>query len=281
MYPVLFQIGNFEIRAYGIIVALSFFVALWLGTKEARGNGLESQTIQDFALYALIGGLIGARLYFVLFSQPAYFLEHPWEIVAIWQGGIGVIGSLIGGFVVALWYCWTRGISLLSLGDTLAPGIALGQTVGQLACLLNGDSWGKPTNLPWAIIYTDPRSMAPLNIPLHPIEIYEMIAYFFVFLIVWWVRGRTVVRGYVFLSYLAGYGIARFIVEFFRGDPAIFAWGIPAAQVFGVVMVLASIGLFFSGCRAERFRLGRVSQIWKNHRHEFAAKRKGPSNPID
>ena len=244
MYPVLFQIGNFELRSYGIVVALSFLLALWLSGREAKGNGLEPQTIQDFAFYALIGGVIGARLYFVLFSKPGYFLQNPWEILAVWRGGIGVIGSLIGGLVISLWYCRKKKISLLRLGDTLAPGIALGQTVGQFACLLNGDSWGRPTNLPWAITYTDPRSMAPLNIPLHPIEIYEMVAYFFVFLIVWWVRARTTVPGYVFFSYLAGYGLARFIVEFFRGDPAIFAWGLPAAQVFAVVMILGAI-LFF------------------------------------
>ena len=240
MYPILFEIENFQIRSYGIVVALSFLLALWLGTKEANRNGLESQTIQDFAVYALIGGVIGARLYFVLFSRPGYFFQNPWEILAIWHGGIGVIGSLVGGFAVSLWYCRKKKISLLSLGDTLAPGIALGQTVGQLACLLNGDSWGKPTNLPWAIVYTDPRSMAPLNVPLHPIEIYEMVAYLFVFLIVLWVRGRTTIRGYVVFSYLGGYGVARFIVEFFRGEPAIFGWGIPAAQVFSVIMVLAA-----------------------------------------
>lgn len=244
MYPILFEIGNFQIRSYGIVVALSFLLALWLGTKEANRNGLESQSIQDFALYALIGGVIGARLYFVLFSKPGYFLQNPREILAVWHGGIGVIGSLIGGFAVSLWYCRKKKISLLSLGDTLVPGIALGQTVGQFACLLNGDSWGRPTNLPWAITYTDPRSMAPLNIPLHPIEIYEMVAYFLVFLIVWWVRARTTVPGYVFFGYLAGYGLARFIVEFFRGAPAMFAWGIPAAQVFGVVMILGAIVFF-------------------------------------
>jgi phosphatidylglycerol---prolipoprotein diacylglyceryl transferase len=253
MYPVLFQIGNFELRSYGVIVALSFLLAVWLGTREARGNGLESQTIQDFALYALIGGLIGARLYFVLFSRPGYFLQKPWEILAIWEGGIGVIGALIGGFVASLWYCRKKKISLLSLGDTLAPGIALGQTVGQFACLMNGDSWGKPTNLPWAITYSDPRSMAPLNISLHPIEIYEMVAYFFVFLIVRWMRGRTIITGYVFFSYLAAYGVARFIVEFFRGEPAIFAWGIPAAQVFSVIMVFAAAYLFL------RSKLGEAS----------------------
>lgn len=244
MYPVLLQIGNFELRSYGVIVGVSFLVALWLSSREAKENGLRPQDVQDFAAYALIGGIIGARIYYVLFSRSAYFLENPWEILAVWRGGIGVIGSLIGGFVVLLGYCRKRKVSIWRLGDTLAPGIALGQTIGQFACLLNGDSYGRPTNLPWAITYTDPRSLAPLNIPLHPIEIYEMLAYFIVFLIVWWVRVKTTVPGYVFFSYLVGYGTARFIVEFFRGDPAIFALGIPAAQVFSVVTVLGAIAWF-------------------------------------
>src|SRR6266508_1070796 len=244
MYPVLWQIGNFELRSYGVIVAASYLLAVWLSMKEARGNGLEPQVVLDFAVFALIGGLIGARLYFVLFSQPAYFLQNPWKILAIWRGGMGVIGSLIGGFVVAVWFCRARKLSFWQLGDTLAPGMAFGQSFGQLACLLNGDSYGKPTDLPWAIIYTDPRSMAPLNIPLHPIEIYEMVAYFSVFLIVWFIRSKTVVRGYVFSSYIAGYAVARFIVEFFRGNPAIFAWGIPAAQVFSAAMILTAGFLF-------------------------------------
>ncbi|MBI2533507.1 MAG: prolipoprotein diacylglyceryl transferase, partial [Deltaproteobacteria bacterium] len=180
MYPVLVQFGNFELRSYGVIVALSFLVGLWLSSKEAERKGLDPKLIQDFAVYALFGGIVGARIYFVLFSEPAYFLQHPWELLALWHGGIGVIGSLFGGALVALWYCWQQELSFFKLGDTLAPGIALGQTIGQFACLFNGDSYGRPTGLPWAITYTDPRSLAPLNIPLHPIEIYELAAYFLV-----------------------------------------------------------------------------------------------------
>jgi phosphatidylglycerol---prolipoprotein diacylglyceryl transferase len=241
MYPVLFEIGGFQIRSYGVIVALSFLIALWMSTREAERKGLDPKLVQDFAVYGLLGGLVGARLYFVLFSAPGYFLEHPWEIFAVWSGGIGVIGSLIGGFIVAVWFCRRRNISLLRFGDTLVPGMALGQTLGQFACLLNGDSYGRPTDLPWAITYTDPRSMAPLNIPLHPIEIYEMAAYFLVFLMVWKIRKHSRIDGFTFLTYLAGYGLARFLVDFFRGDPAIFAWGIQAAQLFGIAMMVASL----------------------------------------
>ena len=242
MYPVLLQLGNFELRSYGVIVALSFLVGLWVSSKEAERKGLDPKAIQDFAFYALLGGIIGARIYFILFSEPAYFLAHPWEILAIWHGGIGVIGSLLGGAAVAIWYCRKKNISFLKFGDILVPGIALAQTVGQFACLLNGDSYGRPTDLLWGITYTDPRSLAPLNIPLHPIEIYELVAYFGVFLIVWKVRKQDQADGFTFLAYLLAYGVARFVVEFFRGDPAIFAAGIPAAQVFAVAMIFVSLG---------------------------------------
>src|SRR5882724_7683832 len=108
MYPVLLQIGNFELRSYGVIVALSFAIAVWVSTKEAERKGLDPRLIQDFAVYGLLGGLVGARIYFILFSNPAYFLQNPWELLALWHGGIGVIGSLIGGSLVAIWYCRKR-----------------------------------------------------------------------------------------------------------------------------------------------------------------------------
>ncbi len=241
MYPVLIQLGSFELRSYGVVVALSFLIGLWLSTKEAKRKGLDPGLIQDFALYALLGGIVGARIYFILFSDLAFYLKNPWEIVALWHGGIGVIGSLLGGFLAALWYCRKKNLSFWQFADVLAPGIPLGQTVGQLACLLNGDSYGRPTDFPWAITYTDPRSFAPLNVTLHPIEIYEMVSYFLAFLLVWQTREKYETEGFAFLTYLVGYGVARFSVEFFRGNPAIFAWGIPAAQVFSAALLLASL----------------------------------------
>jgi len=245
MYPVIVRLGSFELRSYTVVVALSFLLALWLSTKEARRKGLDPALIQDFAGYALIGGLIGARIYYVVFSNPSYFLEKPWEIVAIWHGGIGIIGALFGGLLTALWYVRRKGLPFWRLADTVAPGAILGQATGILACLLNGDSYGKPTDLAWAITYTNPRAMAPLDIPLHPIEFYEMALYLLVFFLVWQTRKKPLPDGFTFLTYLAGYGAARFAVEFFRGSPAIFAWGIPAAQVFGAALIVSSVIGFY------------------------------------
>ena len=252
MYPVLFQLGTFELRTYGVIVVLSFFVGLWLSTREAKRKGLDPGLIQDFAFYALVGGIIGARIYFVVFSNPAYFLKNPWEIVAVWHGGIGIIGALLGGLLTTLWYCRRKKLSFWRFADTLAPGVALGQGAGMFACLLNGDSYGKATDLAWAITYTDPRAMAPLNIALHPVEIYEMAAYFLVFLLVWQTREKYKTDGFAFLTYLAGYGAARLAVEFFHGNPAIIAWGIPAAQVFSVVLILIAVAGFYILGKNER-----------------------------
>lgn len=252
MYPVLLQLGTFQLRSYGVILVLSFLLAVWLSAREAKRNGLDPALVHDFAFYALIGGIVGARIYFVVFSNPAYFLQKPWEIVAIWHGGIGIIGGLLGGFLTALWYCRKKQLSFWRFADTLAPGVALGQAAGIVACLLNGDSYGRPADVAWAITYTDPRALAPLNVALHPVEIYEMAAYLLVFLLVWQTRGKYKTPGFAFLTYLAGYGVARLAVEFFRGNPAIFAWGIPTAQVFGVALILAAIAGFYMLGQARR-----------------------------
>ena len=250
MYPVLLELGHFQLRSYGVVVALSFLLALWVSTREAQRKGLDPGIVNDFAFYALLGGIVGARLYFVLFSDPVYYLQKPWEILAIWRGGIGIIGALLGGVLTALWYCRRKGLSFWRFADTLAPGMILGQTAGIFACLLNGDSYGKSTDVAWAITYSDSRAMAPLNVALHPVEIYEMAAYLLVFVMVWMTRKTYRTDGLLFLAYLAGYGAARFAVEFFRGSPAIFAWGIPAAQVFGAALIaIAAAGLFALGKR--------------------------------
>jgi len=101
MYPVLIRVGSFELRTYGVIVGLSFLLGLWLSVREAKRKGLDPALVQDFAFYAFLGGIVGARLYYVVLSQPDYFMRRPWEIFAIWHGGLGILGALAGGFLAA------------------------------------------------------------------------------------------------------------------------------------------------------------------------------------
>lgn len=240
MFPVLLDLGFYQLRSYGVFVAVAILTGVWFSAREARRKGLDPSVVTDAAWPMVVAGLIGARLYYIAFSEPAYYLAHPFEIFAVWHGGLSVHGALLGGLVAGLWHIRRGSLGFWRLADLVAPGIILGQTVGQIACLLNGDTYGKPTTLPWAITFTDPRAMAPLGIPLHPIQIYELLAYFAVFLVVWRVSQHARRDGAVILTYAVAYGIVRFAVEFFRGDPPLVG-GVIVPQAMSVLLVAGAL----------------------------------------
>ncbi len=244
MYPVLFQIGSFELRSYGVFVAVGILVGGWLAAREASRRGVDPARVSDFVFIAALAGLIGSRAYFVLFSEPTWFRQHPWDIVAVWKGGMAIHGGLLAGLGAGVWFCRRHRLPFFRFADVVAPGLILGQTVGQIACLLNGDTYGRPTTLPWAITFTDPRAMAPLGVPLHPIQLYELFAYLAVFLVVWRVSRRAKREGAVSLTYAVGYGVTRFAMEFFRADPPVIA-GIIVPQALSVILVAAALGVWW------------------------------------
>ncbi|MFQ5455066.1 MAG: prolipoprotein diacylglyceryl transferase [Nitrospirota bacterium] len=245
MYPILFKIGEFEIRSYGVMIALASLTATFVGVKEAKRRGMDPDMVFDFLFYALLFGIVGARIYYVLFSDLKWFLIHPLEIPAIWKGGIAIHGGLIGGLAAGIWFSRKKGISFWRFGDLLAPSIIIGQAIGRGACTLNGCSYGKPTDLFWAIVFTNPDSMAPLGIPLHPTQFYELFTDLVIFVVIWNLRKKMRFDGQLFLIYGTCYGIARFIIEFFRGDSLIF-WNImPAAHVTSILIVITTISLYF------------------------------------
>ncbi len=239
MYPVLIDFGVYELRSYGVFVALAILAGIWFAGREARRTGLDPAVVTDAAWPIVLAALVGARLYYVVFNEPRAYLARPLEILAVWHGGLSVHGALLGGLLAAIWYIRRRGVGFWRFADVVAPGLVLGQTVGQIACLLNGDTYGKPTTLPWAIVFTDPRAMAPLGVPLHPIQIYELFAYLAVFGLVWLASRRATREGTVLLTYALGYGVARFLVEFFRGDPPVVA-GVVVPQAVSALLVAAA-----------------------------------------
>lgn len=240
MYPILLDFGWWQLRSYGVFVALAIVVGIWWSAREGERRGFPRAIVYDFAQVATIAGLVGARLYYVVFSEPATYLVHPWEIFAVWHGGLSMHGGLIAGILAGVWFIRRRGLPFWRFADVAAPGLILGQTAGQIACLLNGDTYGKLTMLPWAITFTDPHAMAPLNVPLHPIQIYELLAYGAVFLVVQRIARSRAGDGATAMTYAVVYGVVRFAMEFFRGDPPIAA-GIVVPQAASALLVAGGL----------------------------------------
>ncbi len=244
MFPVLLKVGGFHLRAYGTLIAIALLTGTWLASREAARKGLPPERVQDFIIWAALFGILGARLYYLAFAAPRIFLEDPLGVLAIWRGGLAIHGALLTGAATAIWYVRRHGLSFWRLADTVAPSLILGQAIGRLACFLNGDAYGIPTTLPWGVTFTNPESMAPLGVPLHPTQVYEMGLNLILFGLLWWWRTRVRFDGQLFLLYAGGYGIIRFIVENFRGDQLQYAGGISAAQTLSALVVIAAATLF-------------------------------------
>lgn len=240
MYPILVDLGVWQIRSYGVFVVIAILAGVWWSAREAERRGFARAVVYDAAWTIALAGFAGARLWYALFSEPHAFLVRPWEIFAVWHGGLSMHGALVAGTVVGVWWIRRRGLPFWRFADALVPGLILGQTVGQIACLLNGDTYGRPTDVPWAVVFTDPHAMAPLGVPLHPLQAYELLAYLAVFLVVQRVARSAARDGAVLLTYAVLYGAARFAMEFFRGDPPVIA-GIIVPQALSVALVAAAL----------------------------------------
>ncbi|MEK7221068.1 MAG: prolipoprotein diacylglyceryl transferase [candidate division NC10 bacterium] len=250
MYPILLKIGGFHLRAYGALIAIALLTGSWLAGREAARKGLPSERVQDFIIWAALFGILGARLYYLAFAAPRIFLEDPLGVLAIWRGGLAIHGALLAGAATAIWYVRRHRLSFWRLADTVAPSLILGQAIGRVACFLNGDAYGIPTTLPWAVTFTNPESMAPLGVPLHPTQVYEMGLNLILFGLLWWWRTRIRFDGQLFLLYVGGYGIIRFVVENFRGDQLQYAGGISAAQTLSLLVLIAATTLLSVRARA-------------------------------
>jgi len=245
MHPVLISFGPFIIRWYGVMIALGCLTGLWLARREAERNGISKEKIEEFFLYAVICAVIGARLYYVAFTDPRQFWRNPLSVFAIWEGGLAIHGAIIGGLIVAFFYTRRNQILFAKFADTLAPSIILGQAIGRIGCFFNGDAHGYPTDLPWGIVYA-PKSPAGLMFPgqsLHPTQLYEMILNLAIFGILWKVRKQIKKPGSLFILYIILYSSSRIFVEHFRADKLTYLGNISAAQSIGVIGIVSGLVL--------------------------------------
>lgn len=218
MHPDLFKIGPLTIHTYGVFVAAGFLLGLGLAVKQAKKEGIPSDRIVDLGFYVLLSALIGSRLLFVLINA-SHYIRNPLEIFKIWEGGLVFYGGVLLAVPTVLWYVKKNALGLWSTADLFAPSIAIGHALGRIGCFFAGCCYGRPSEgLPWAVIFTDPNSLALIGIPLHPTQLYESLGEFVNFFILIILRRHKSFNGQLFMTYILLYSVLRFIVEFYRGD---------------------------------------------------------------
>jgi len=227
---ILFSIGGFSIHLFGITIALGILVGFFVMLAEAKRKGLEQEKLIDLALYTVIAGIIGARLNYILAFNFSYYIQNPKEIFMIHQGGLSIQGALIGGTIFALWYMKKNNIPIWKTADAFAPAIIIGQAIGRVGC----DVFGIPMTKSW---FWGVRVGGQL---LHPAQIYEAILNYILFLVLWNKRKNTKYDGQLFVIYIIGFSINRFIVEFFRTNPMIFG-PISIAHLFSPGIIFVAI----------------------------------------
>jgi len=239
MYPILFQFGDFTVHTYGVLLAVGFLLAVFLAREEARHAGIDPNVMLDMSFYILVGAILGSRLFYVLTNWPE-FAGNPLDVLKFWRGGLVFYGGLIFAFLIGMWYVRKYKLSFHKMADVAAPSIALGQAMGRLGCFSAGCCYGKPTTAFWAVTFRDPNSLAPLGVPLHPTQLYESAATFGIFLALVSMRRLERFQGRLLWFYLLFYSTARFIIEFYRGDPR--GWAMPGvlstAQATGIPVAL-------------------------------------------
>jgi len=246
MHPILFEFGGFTIYSYGVLLAAAYLLGLQFALIRARSRGLDRERVMDLGIWIIISALVGAKLLLLVVDYRP-FLANPRSIVDLLRSGGVFYGGLIAAVTVALVYIWRQRMPMWTTTDVFAPGIALGHVVGRLGCLLAGCCFGRPTSVPWAISFHDPNAFAtsgtPLGVSLHPTQLYEAgaEALILVFLLALERRGRPF-PGRTFWSYMLLYGISRFIIEFYRGDPrgTVFD-ALSTSQFVSVILVPLSV----------------------------------------
>jgi phosphatidylglycerol:prolipoprotein diacylglycerol transferase len=243
MHPDLFSIGPITIHTYGVMVAIGFLLGIGLALRQARKEGIPPEKISDLSFYLLLAAIIGSRIFYILLN-PGPYIKNPVAILKIWEGGLVFYGGLIFAVITGVIYIKRHNLSLWQIADIFAPSIAVGHAIGRLGCFFAGCCHGRPADLPWAVTFTDPHSLAPLGIALHPTQLYEAGGEFINFLILLLLRKRQTFRGEVFWSYVILYSILRFFVEFFRGDAArgMLTQELSVAQAISIVMFFTAIG---------------------------------------
>lgn len=264
MMPILIDFGPFQIYTYGLLMALAFIAALIIGLRLAPRYGLDKALIWDWMFFVLLGAIIGARLLYLFVERHHLDWSFSNLLNLLLHAGGVFYGGFIGAFLASVLFLRRRKVSIWLAADIAAPAVALGQGIGRWGCFFAGCCWGKPTNVPWAIVFNNPvageRMGTPLGVHLHPTQIYESLFTLLLAGVLLRLHRRPHREGDIWWLYLPAYAIGRFIIEFFRGDPRGQWLWFSTSQWIALVIVLISIW-WWAGYRR---RMSEVSPAIEN-----------------
>ena len=257
MHPILFNVGPITIYSYGVLLAAAYLTGLWMAVRRARAAGIDGNRIMDLLIWVIIAALVGAKL--LLFIVDFEHFTSSWEeFTTLLRSGGVFYGGLIAAILVCIYQLKKHRLPLWPSGDLFAPGIALGYMVGRLGCLMAGCCYGKPTDVAWAITFTDPAANfnvgTPLNVPLHPTQLYEAGAGLIIFVVLMLLEKRPgSFPGRTFWSFAFLYSLLRFFIEFYRGDDRGLVLGLlSTSQFISVVLGPISLVMLWYLSRANR-----------------------------
>jgi phosphatidylglycerol:prolipoprotein diacylglycerol transferase len=257
VHPILFRLGPLAVRFYGLMYVTALLVGILLLRLEAKRRGLPSERMVDLAFYIFIGGLLGGRLYYVLFNW-GYYGSHPLKIIAVWEGGMAIHGGLIGGLIGGWWFARMSRLPYLTLCDMAAPAVSLGHAFGRFGNFMNGDAHGYPLHSPalptwlrhfpdWMGVTFPPTSIAGSppprgfgQVPLHPVQLYEMVLNFAGFVLLWSLRKKPLPPGGLMGIYLMYYAVVRSFTSLFRADD-LYVGPFRGPHVISLVMFVAGL----------------------------------------
>ncbi len=238
--PVIFHLGHFGLRWYSLAIILAIIAAVWMTTYKGKKKGIATEHIYSLAIWVVLGGIVGARLFHVI-DHWEHYVNNPAQILGF--QGLAIWGALAGGGLALIIYAKVRHLPLGRLVDVMAPGLLVAQIIGRFGCIVNGDAYGGITGVPWAFIYVNPGSSIPANffgLPTHPYPVYEMLWNAIALIVILWLSHSFTYDGLVFLSSLSLFSLWRFTLTFARQGNQFF-WGLQQAQIIALLTFLISL----------------------------------------
>lgn len=246
MHPILFKIGPLAVYSWGFLLAVAVIVAIWGIGRLFTREGYDKEKVLDMTLIMVIAGLLGGRLLYILLFEWSNFLAHPLMFFAFRSGGLVWYGAFAGGFLAFLVYIRRNGLKFWKVADMFAPYLALGYAIVRVGCFMWGCCYGKVTTSPLGVVFPFVD-----NLTRYPTQLFSSAINLILFILLITFYPKRKFTGQVFLFYLIGYSIYRFIIEFFRFNISLY-WGLSMAQYATIGLFIVAVLLYFHRRSQER-----------------------------